>query len=383
MGAGASTAAELPAQLDRETAKQLSGNMFDPAAFDAAATDGVVSREEFLQAAGRVFLKAASSGSAVQSIEDGAAEVPPEELDGTIFNGTSTRRAVTLGATSSLLDEDDASGLSQRPKFNTLHAEPALQNYAILDRIGAGSYGSCYLVRDGRDEQFYCLKQIMLDAGNEGARASAELEVATLRQLDHPSVVSYHEHFVLADSLCLIMSYCEGGDLSKVIKKRALTSDHFPEEQVLDWFVQLAMALHYVHSCKILHRDLKSQNIFLSNHVVKLGDFGIVKVLDGSITSAQTVIGTPYYLSPEVCQSEKYSYKSDVWSLGCILYEMCALQQAWTGNNLLAVVYKIVQGQPEPVHSMYSPDLQQLISRMLSKDPKGRPSLPEVRASPR
>lgn len=151
---------------------------------------------------------------------------------------------------------------------------------------------------------------------------------------------------------------------------------YFGEPQILTWFVQMSMALHYVHSKGILHRDLKSQNIFLSHGHAKLGDFGIrqecspqrqecstvpsrrrtlsdhhrlppssgiVKVLDGSVTSAHTVIGTPYYLSPEVCKAQKYSYMSDVWSLGCVLYELCALQQAWTGNNLLAVVYKIVQ----------------------------------------
>ena len=84
----------------------------------------------------------------------------------------------------------------------------------------------------------------------------------------------------------------------------------------------------YLHSRFILHRDLKTQNIFISKNLVKLGDFGIAKVMEGSMTAASTVIGTPYYMSPEVCQNQPYSYKSDVWALGCILYEMCALQQA-------------------------------------------------------
>ncbi|KOO29557.1 protein kinase 5 [Chrysochromulina tobinii] len=190
----------------------------------------------------------------------------------------------------------------------------------------------------------------MLELGSEEERRAAELEVATLAKLDHPSVVAYHEHFLYEDaaagqSLCLVMAYCEGGDLARLIKTHAekVPMAYFGEPQILTWFVQMSMALHYVHSKGILHRDLKSQNIFLSHGHAKLGDFGIVKVLDGSVTSAHTVIGTPYYLSPEVCKAQKYSYMSDVWSLGCVLYELCALQQAWTGNNLLAVVYKIVQ----------------------------------------
>ena len=112
--------------------------------------------------------------------------------------------------------------------------------------------------------------------------------------------------------------------------------------------------------------------------VQQLGDFGIVKLLDGSITSAQTAVGTPYYLSPEVCQGHKYSYKSDVWALGCILYELCALQQAWNGTNLLGIVYKIVQEKQPPLPERYSTELKQLVVQMLSKAPDARSSLPEI-----
>ena len=96
---------------------------------------------------------------------------------------------------------------------------------------------------------------------------------------------------------------------------------------------------------------------------LQLGDFGIVKLLDGSITSAQTAVGTPYYLSPEVCQGHKYSYKSDVWALGCILYELCALQQAWNGTNLLGIVYKIVQERP--LRGRYVPSEHIAVTRPL------------------
>ena len=104
------------------------------------------------------------------------------------------------------------------------------------------------------------------------------------------------------------------------------------------------MALEYVHSRKVLHRDIKTQNVFLTGaNTIKLGDFGISKVLESTTSVAMTVVGTPYYMSPEICQSKPYNYTSDVWSLGCILYELCTLQHAFSGENLLGLVFKIVQ----------------------------------------
>ncbi len=256
-----------------------------------------------------------------------------------------------------------------------------MRHYEGLRKIGRGSYGTVYLVCDKRDRQYYCLKQVWL-GGPPAERASAELEVRTLRSLDHPSIVSYHDHFVHQDGLCLVMTYCEGGDLSQQIRQHAERREPFSEAQVVDWFVQLAMALHYVHSKGILHRDLKSQNVFLTNNFVKLGDFGIVKVLEGSITSAHTVVGTPYNMSPEVCQNQPYSYKSDVWALGCVLYELCALQQAWAGSNLLGVVYKIVQQTQPPLPALYSHELTDLVGEMLRKQPDARPSLPQILSRP-
>jgi NIMA (never in mitosis gene a)-related kinase len=195
---------------------------------------------------------------------------------------------------------------------------------------------------------------IMMEAHTDEERERAQHEVAVLRGLDHPGIIRYHEHFVHEDQLCVVMHLCEGGDLSQHIKQRAKHEKQFQEHEVIDLFVQIVMALHYVHSKRILHRDLKTQNIFVSRGrngtmgLVKLGDFGIAKVLEGSYAAASTIIGTPYYMSPEVCQGQSYGYMSDVWALGCILYEVCALQQAWNGSNLLGLVYKIVQEKFPP-----------------------------------
>ena len=115
-----------------------------------------------------------------------------------------------------------------------------------------------------------------------------------------------------------------------------------PESQILDWFVQLCLALKHVHDRKILHRDLKSQNVFLTaNGMVKLGDFGIAKVLRNTKEFAKTQIGTPYYLSPEICNGQRYNNKSDIWSLGILLFEMSALKQPFSGRSLQQLVMAI------------------------------------------
>jgi len=139
------------------------------------------------------------------------------------------------------------------------------------------------------------------------------------------------------------------------VKKQAHKKEHFSETTILNWFVQLCLSLEYIHGRRMLHRDLKSQNVFLTaNNTVKLGDFGISKVLESTNDVAMTVQGTPYYMSPEVCQSKPYDYKSDVWALGCILYELATLKHAFTAENLLGLVFKIVQDKQDPIPDIYS-----------------------------
>ena len=147
---------------------------------------------------------------------------------------------------------------------------PVMENYDSMRKIGRGNYGTVYLARDTRNGKHYCLKQIQMETYSAEERANAQQEVEVLRTLDHPGIVRYREHFLHGDSLCVVMTYCEGGDLAATIKRRAKKEDNFTEAEVLDWFVQLVMALHHVHSKKILHRDLKTQNIFITKNLVKV-----------------------------------------------------------------------------------------------------------------
>lgn len=167
------------------------------------------------------------------------------------------------------------------------------------------------------------------------------------------------------------------------IKRKLQKNERFTETEIFNWFVQLCLALEYIHGRKVLHRDLKSQNVFLTgNNTVKLGDFGISRVLENTNAGAQTVVGTPYYMSPEICQNQPYTYKSDVWALGCVLYELCTLKHAFSADNLLGLVYKIVQDKHEPIPDCYSKELQELIHALLNKNAHERPSVAQILQTP-
>jgi len=136
------------------------------------------------------------------------------------------------------------------------------------------------------------------------------------------------------------------------------------------------MTLEYLHGWKILHRDIKLTNIFLTgNNTIKIGDFGISRVLESTVEAAMTVVGTPYYMSPEVCESKPYTFKSDVWALGCVLYELCTLEHAFQADNLLGLVYKIVRESPKPIPDHYSDELKAIVFLLLTKEVEKRPSI--------
>jgi NIMA (never in mitosis gene a)-related kinase len=148
---------------------------------------------------------------------------------------------------------------------------------------------------------------------------------------------------------------------------------------VIEWFTQICLGLKHIHDRKIIHRDLKGQNIFLTKSgMVKVGDFGICKILSNTKALAKTVVGTPYYLSPEIVQSKPYNLKSDIWSMGVILYEMCALKPPFDAPSLHILAMKIARGAFNPVPRVYSSEMRSLIASMLNVNPSSRPDISTI-----
>ncbi|KAF4023982.1 hypothetical protein G4228_016023 [Cervus hanglu yarkandensis] len=257
-----------------------------------------------------------------------------------------------------------------------------LTAYCYLRVVGRGSYGEVTLVRHRRDGRQYVIKKLNLRNASSRERRAAEQEAQLLSQLKHPNIVTYKESWEGGDGLLyIVMGFCEGGDLYRKLKEQK--GRLLPENQVVEWFVQIAMALQYLHEKHILHRDLKTQNVFLTRtNIIKVGDLGIARVLENHCDMASTLIGTPYYMSPELFSNKPYNYKSDVWALGCCVYEMATLKHAFNAKDMNSLVYRIIEGKLPPMPKDYSPELAELIRTMLSKRPEERPSVRSILRQP-
>ncbi|NXG59552.1 NEK1 kinase, partial [Hemiprocne comata] len=252
-----------------------------------------------------------------------------------------------------------------------------MDKYIKVRKIGEGSFGKAILVKAKENDQQYVIKEINISKMSNKEREESRREVAVLANMKHPNIVLYRESFEENGCLYIVMDYCEGGDLFKKIN--AQKGILFSEDQILDWFVQICLALKHIHDRKILHRDIKSQNIFLTKDgTIQLGDFGIARVLNSTAELARTCIGTPYYLSPEICQNKPYNNKSDIWALGCVLYEMCTLKHAFEAGNMKNLVLKIISGPFPPVSMHYSYDLRNLLSQLFKRNPRNRPSVNSI-----
>ena len=274
----------------------------------------------------------------------------------------------------------------------------SLPNYETVRKLGQGTYGSVFLCRQKSSGRQCVMKRLQLNALNEKERRSAIQEANLLRQLNHPNVVAYVDMHATRSKLFIFMQYCDGGDLEQSLHAARKQGRHMSEQQLLDWFVQMSLALQYLHSRRVLHRDLKTANVFLTRaNIVKLGDLGVARVcawpaptappsrsllvgccgrrtpaaspthplhvptrphpcrtgctqvLSATAELAKTFVGTPYYLSPELLSSQPYGPPADVWALGCIFYEIATLDHPFDANNFPMLANKIVSTEPEPI----------------------------------
>lgn len=254
--------------------------------------------------------------------------------------------------------------------------------YQRVKVLGTGSFGKAYLVKNNETNTLCTVKQLETYMMNQKERTDALKEAMMLKMMNHPNIVSFQEVFMTRKHrLCIVMDYADGGDLHLSLTKR--NGSLVPEKDILEWLVQICFALIHVHDQRVLHRDLKTQNVFLmQTGQIKLGDFGIAKVLEASKLYAKTMVGTPYYLSPEIIEGKPYNYSSDIWSLGVVLYEMTTLKHPFQADSLMILASMIMEEQCPPPDPQYSPDLHSLLNRSLSKQPRRRPNIKDILCLP-
>lgn len=262
-----------------------------------------------------------------------------------------------------------------------VNSESYTGKYDKKKLLGKGTFGEAWLVISRASGKSYVMKEMCTGGWDEKEKELSMNEVNILASCNHVNIVRYAGAYIVkknlsSERILIIMEFCDAGDLSIIIKnQKEKVKQFFKEEDVLIWFVQMVFGLQYIHKKNILHRDLKTQNIFVtSQNLIKIGDFGISKSLSHTLDLATTAIGTPHYLSPEICRRKPYNHKSDMWSLGCVLYEMCALELAFPADNFMSLVHAICKGQYKPVASHYSRKVADLVQVLLRPVPDRRPS---------
>jgi NIMA (never in mitosis gene a)-related kinase 2 len=247
-----------------------------------------------------------------------------------------------------------------------------------------GTFGAVWKVKRISDGKIFVWKE--LDYGNMKDKEKKQLvaEVNILRELKHPNIVRYHDRIIDKKNtkIYIIMEYWEGGDISELIKKWVTSREHIPEDQIWKIFTQIVLALHECHGRKegkILHRDIKPGNLFLDvKNNVKLGDFGLARLMGKESIYAYTNVGTPYYMSPEQINEQKYNEKSDIWSTGWIVYEMAKLRPPFEAKSQVSLALKIKEGKFDRIPKIYSEELWRVITLMLSPDKEKRPAVEDL-----
>eukprot|EP00163_Fabomonas_tropica_P006305 TRINITY_DN1588_c0_g2_i2.p1 TRINITY_DN1588_c0_g2~~TRINITY_DN1588_c0_g2_i2.p1 ORF type:complete len:668 (+),score=131.80 TRINITY_DN1588_c0_g2_i2:535-2538(+) len=208
-------------------------------------------------------------------------------------------------------------------------------------------------------------------------------EAELIQSLQHPNIIKCLEHFIEDNVFILIFEWAALGDIKRLVKKAAQTNTHLEERVIWSYAYQIAGALGYMHDQRIMHRDIKPANIFIAaDGSLRIGDLGLGREFSSKTMEAFSKVGTPLYMSPEVIHGDGYDFRSDVWSLGCVLYELTTLRSPFRaeGTNIYGIFKKIKNGEFKPIGDGYSQELRSMIHRMLSLEPEKRPSMPDVRS---
>lgn len=256
-----------------------------------------------------------------------------------------------------------------------------MESFRVLKKIGQGGFGRAYLVKSIDTQDLRVVKQIKVGNLENKILTRAMEEIKIMSKLKHFNIIHYRSHVLKKDSLLILMDYADGGDVATLIHDR--NGKPWNEDIIIDYFVQMCLAVKYLHDRKIVHRDIKPSNFFLcKNGIIKLGDFGLSRLLPTTQAMLETQIGSPYYLSPEVCKGIEYNMKTDIWSLGCVLYEMCSLKHPFIGRTTREVMEKIIKSKTPLIPKYYDIDLQKIARMMLDKDPANRPTINELFSIP-
>ena len=269
------------------------------------------------------------------------------------------------------LNRGVGSALSASPSVPRLTDDPPRSPHA---RPNTDSYR----VRRLSDDKVYALKETNVRNLSQQERQEAVNEIRLLASVQQNAAISgFHEAFIDGNRLCIVMEYAPFGDLSRALRKRQAQRKLLPEDLIWSYFIQIARGLQALHAQKILHRDVKTANVLrMSGEIVKLGDLGVAKLMKGAMTNTQ--IGTPHYMPPEVWRNRPYTFNSDVWALGCVLFEMCTFAVPFEARSMEELRFKVMKGKFPALPAVYSSDMQKMVRWLMIAEPSQRPDVDAV-----
>jgi len=235
----------------------------------------------------------------------------------------------------------------------------SMGRYKIIRKLGQGGSGVVYLARDA-----YIQRQVALKISqgiSSQSRKKLFLEAQSAGRLSHPNILAIYDTGLYKEFCYIIMEYVEGETL-----KRACRPENLPPlDQCIEIIFKVASALHYAHQRGVIHRDIKPSNIMLDKHgTPKLTDFGIARI--SKQDPEKGIWGTPSYMSPEQLKEETTTHQSDIFSLGCVMYELLTGRRAFSGENDFAIIYKITRENPQPIREV-RPDLPEIFDKIMRK----------------
>ncbi|XP_064307423.1 serine/threonine-protein kinase 36 isoform X2 [Phalacrocorax carbo] len=252
-----------------------------------------------------------------------------------------------------------------------------MQRYHVLEMIGEGSFGRVYKGRRKHSAQVVALKFIPKVGRSEKELKNLQREIEIMRGLHHPNIIQMLDSFETDKEVVVVTDYAEG-ELFQILED----DGSLPEDQVQTIAAQLVSALYYLHSHRILHRDMKPQNILLGKDgVVKLCDFGFARAMSIHTMVLTSIKGTPLYMSPELVEERPYDHTADLWSVGCILYELFVGTPPFYTSSIFQLVNLIVK-DPIKWPEAISPVFKSFLQGLLMKDPRQRLSWPELLSHP-
>ncbi|WIA10744.1 hypothetical protein OEZ85_010915 [Tetradesmus obliquus] len=261
-----------------------------------------------------------------------------------------------------------------------------LADYDVEQAIGKGGYAVVYKGRRKSDGQVVAIKRVEIADMPPKKRERCIKEVHLLQQLSHPNIITMFDAFVDGDQLVIITEWAPGGDLKRLIRRMGEAGRSFDEPEIWLYFSQILDGLRGMHASRILHRDIKPANVLVcAAGVLKLGDLGLGRKMGPQTVDVASKVGTPYYCSPEVVKGVKYDFKSDMWSMGCLLYELAMLKSPFEmeGANLFDVFQKIGRGDFQPLPAdRFSPAMRGAVQQLLAQDPNTRPSAEQCYQQP-